>query len=431
MSDKHYKLFNSGQGSFLPESNPPSSQPKSMEVMLGGEKKQVPCSYMWKDVLIPGEFQKHVTGQTLSLNSGKIEDMAKEIKKYLANGNLVPIPYRDHDESTNAGFVVDAKVDKGRLFLLHQFIGERATVAALQNRVSVEIHAEKTDPKGNKYKNLIVHSSLTDDPVVTGQLPWEPLAASRGEHVDAPLYIFAASGTGRSKMDWAKIRKLLGVGDDVPQSKLEEMLAERMKDKDKVATLETEKTTLSNKVTTLENEKKQLRTDLDAKTTEAVSLSNKINKVVPSARELFFARSALTAAKDKAVTSGAVNAATADKIISRFAGEKGKIDAISLSATTTEADIGLAEGMARAIDTFEALEGNKAGPASSDESKTGDQGKSKERTQTNTKAGEKEGEEEDKDKDKDKDKPSVSKAVSHVTGRYRVPKGLEPAGSEK
>lgn len=375
-SNSSIELYTALQSAFVPEQSPKASLPRFIQVREGDNIKSVPVSYMWKDVLQPGNFFKELTGQSLSLDEHRLQKMLDTVLKYLANGNPIPIPYRDHDESKNAGFVVDARISNGRLELLHQFVGQGMVEHALRNHVSVLIKPTHKDPKGNEYEDCIAHSSLTEEPVIIGQQSWAPLAASRGRPDNAPLYLHAASRS--PNMDFSKLKKLLGLADNATdQEALDAAIA-------KFGTIEqaqqalaqktTECTTLSTKVTALQSE-------LDTKKQEVVTLSQRANPIKPTANEMYLSSRVLREERDKAIGGKAINAATADKVIQRYCGDT-KLQDISLSRAVGDTDIALLQGMNKAIEFFENVQGNT--PAPPDGETTGAQTRTDTRNDTQT-----------------------------------------------
>lgn len=417
-------LFIDGQEGFKADYFPSSDLPTHLKIKLGNEVRDIPCAYAWKDCLIPGQYRKHATDQELNLSTEDLAGMVATVKEYLKNGNAIPVPLKDHDEERNVGYVLDARMNEGRLELYHQLIGQDAALAALRNKVSVQIHGTHIDPKNNTYKRCIVHSSLTPSPVVTGQRDWAPIAASRGEQSVASTYVFAASRS--SDMTIAQLRALLGLGDTVSDADVLKAAGEKITGfkglETANAALTTEKTQLSQAVTAEKAKVTELTTKLEASKTEVVTLSQRVNKHKPSAHELYFAKEAITAKREAAIKSGAIIAAVADKAEVKYLGTI-KLDTISLSREVTDADVALADGLARTMDFYDTVAGNKPAPA--DGVQSGDQ----QRTAVDEKKGEGD-KDKAKDKDKDKDKVTEYKSAKDVTSaslrsRYKGPAGME------
>lgn len=412
-----FYLFDGNQGEF--KRTDPGSRPLYHDIKIGENMVRFPLSYMWKDALQAGEyFTKHATGQVLSLNRQELEEAAQTVKQFLANGNSIPIPFKDHKEERNIGFCVDARVQDGRLELLHQLIGVDHTLEALRNKISVKMRSQHVDPKGNTYKNCIVHSSLTDDPVVTGQNPWSAIAASRGEQSTDPIYVFAASR--KQTMNIAELRKLLGLADNVPDDEVLKKAHERLSG---VPAIEAKVTELTTKLTAADTKVTDLTNQLATKSTEVVTLSAKLQKTKPSASELYFAMTAVKAKREALVKAGAITAATADKIEKRFLGAT-DLNTISLSRESTEADISLSAGMATVLDTYEALEGNTVAPKEGEESNSQTVDDKKNDTGATGAVNDK-----DKDKNKDNKGPKNSRDVVNTMMGNRY-KGLQPAGAK-
>jgi hypothetical protein len=186
-------------------------------------------------------------------------------------------------------------------------------------------------------------------------------------------------------------------------------------------TLEGEKVSLSQKVQEKETKITELTTQLEAKKSEVVTLSQKVNKRMPSAHELYFAKEALTAKRQNAITSGPITAAIADRAEAKFLGTT-KLDSISLSRDVSDTDIALSAGMAQAMDFYDVIAGNKPGPASGEQ--TGDQNKPNKAPDPN-----KPNDEGNKGDDKNKTSFKSAKDVvaAQMSKRYAPPKAAATA----
>src|SRR6266516_159189 len=99
--------------------------PTHKEIIVGGEKRQVPCAYFWKDAIAVGEYVHPATKQKLSVDEKRIDGWVEKFNRMRAAGVEFPTP-TDHSAGAkdNLGFVLDAKRNGDRLALLHQAIGE-------------------------------------------------------------------------------------------------------------------------------------------------------------------------------------------------------------------------------------------------------------------------------------------------------------------
>lgn len=296
--------------------------PRSIKLKLGNDVKEVPVAYFWKDVIAIGDYCHPDTGQEFSVDANRLKHWDQTFKLMRQNGIDIPIP-RDHKEkaSENVGFVVDSRVQGSKLMLLHQIIGEEGAMEALRNRVSVKIMPSYKDAKGRVYKDAIVHSSLTPIPVITGQEAFSPLAASRGQQGDDPVFELAASRTGGSNMELlARLREVFGAdkSEDEIIACCREMQASR-------ATA-TEKDTMCSR---LQTQVADLTAQLEASEAQVVELSRSSN--LPDDSTMLLLGRSLKSEIDAAISSGGITPATAEAVKGLFG--KDKLNALALSRT--------------------------------------------------------------------------------------------------
>jgi len=127
-----------------------------------------------KDVVRIGRWVHPANGREVVFDAARLQRLAENTQKYLANGNKIPFP---------DGHSLKAKDNMG--FWPGPFIVHRdALVAVVEptdddakkgimdgsiDAVSVFIEPEVVDPKGNKYPEVITHVCATNYPVLTGQ----------------------------------------------------------------------------------------------------------------------------------------------------------------------------------------------------------------------------------------------------------------------
>ncbi len=130
--------------------------------------------YYWRDSVIPGHYVHPTAKWEMDIGDDDLSVFVAAFGKMRDNGVPVPI-VRDHKESADStlGYIVDAKLDGGRLHLLQQYLGDDARDVGLRNHVSVGIDPDHRDGQGRKYGKSIVHSAATPRPVMPGQ----------GEHI--------------------------------------------------------------------------------------------------------------------------------------------------------------------------------------------------------------------------------------------------------
>jgi hypothetical protein len=200
--------------------------PLSMPYQLsGGQVRQEPLSLFWKAVLAPGEYRHPVTGQLLRVDEPMLHRLAETANNMIAAGEEIPTPV-DHSDSArdNLGWVVDAKVEGGRLHLLHAAIGAEAAGIALRNRASVLLDPDYADAKGRRWGPAIIHSAYTAKPVVGGMDSFRPLfAASRpgAPAQQVPVLSLTPEPDMLTDATAAHIRAVLGLPANAPVGEAE------------------------------------------------------------------------------------------------------------------------------------------------------------------------------------------------------------------
>jgi hypothetical protein len=146
----------------------------------------------WKDVIQVGKYVHPVKGYRLDITPDRLQQHLKAFKEMQRNGVAVPIVLNHSEKAeNNTGWVVDAKVEGDRLFMLHKFLGEQARDVALKNYVSLGIEPNYKDGHGRGYGEAVVHSALTPVPVVPGQGDFVPLSMSGGQTADQDIFVLA------------------------------------------------------------------------------------------------------------------------------------------------------------------------------------------------------------------------------------------------
>lgn len=185
---------------------PQEGWPTKMRIKIGDEERDVPVTYLEKDVIEVGNYTHPITKQRFGVTEKRIDHWAKNVNDMNAAGLEIPTPI-DHAETQlarakhndpyvsaadNLGFVVGARRVGNRLRLTHQVIGEDALVKAMRNRASIYVLPEYVDERGRKWDDCIVHSAYTPMPVVSGMGAFLPIAASRdGGEGAAPVFTVA------------------------------------------------------------------------------------------------------------------------------------------------------------------------------------------------------------------------------------------------
>jgi hypothetical protein len=227
--------------------------PTQHTVKVGNETKQVPITYLDKDVIEEGEYVHPKTGQKVHATRQQLMSWKKKFDEMTMSGALEPTVPCDHrvGSKDNLGFVKAARLHevkdakgktKLRLNLTHALIGEDAPVLALRNRASLGIDPDFTDGKGKNWGSVIIHSAITPDPVVSGMGGFASTTMlSRGEQVDS-MYLLSAQQESNMKAEHKKMLcKHLGMepsdsmSDDDLMSMVDKEMSDRQSDMDGMA----------------------------------------------------------------------------------------------------------------------------------------------------------------------------------------------------
>lgn len=215
-----YYLSTSADADLKPAVTLGQGYPTHLKLKVGGEEKEVPVAYFWKDSIQAGQYVHPGTQQKLSVDAARIDGWVDKFHQMRAAGIEIPTPIDHSDKAKdNLGFVVDAKRTGDRLSLLHQVIGEDAAMTALRNRCSLCIEPDYVDERGKSWGDAFTHSAFTPVPVVSGMGSFVPFAASRDRQSETPIFYLSAD-SGGPEMDYKILREILGVAADVPDDKL-------------------------------------------------------------------------------------------------------------------------------------------------------------------------------------------------------------------
>lgn len=247
--------------------------PTSLKVKVGDAEKDLPVTYLDKDVIEVGEYIHPQTGQRFNVTGDRIDRWVKTFDAMRGAGIEIPAP-TDHSTSArnNLGFIVAARRVGSRLRLTHQVIGEDAVATAMRNRASIRLEPDYVDEKGKRWGEAIVHSAFTPVPVISGMGGFEPFNASRS--TDGTLiYQLARDFTGDDVMlnddQKAKIRALAvkaGKTQDQANALTDEQSIAFLLDS--AGTADTKVTEAATALSRVENERDELKRNLEAKTIE-------------------------------------------------------------------------------------------------------------------------------------------------------------------
>jgi hypothetical protein len=202
--------------------------PTEIAVKVGTEEKKIPVSYLEKDAAETGPYRHPVTGQEFELDEARMDMWADKFNKMRAAGVEIPCPI-DHSEKAedNRGFTVKLRRDGNKLRFTSQVVGEDGALLALRNRCSVKINPNFVDEKKRNWGEAIEHISFTPIPVISGQGPFVPIAASRG---GTPILILSKRSDPMPLNEQLvkSLRQRLGAADDVAEDKLVEQAVAKL-----------------------------------------------------------------------------------------------------------------------------------------------------------------------------------------------------------
>jgi len=139
-----------------------------------------------KDVVRIGKWVHPLNGKEVQFDSERLRKLAENTSRYLSNGNKIPFP-DGHSMKTrdNMGFWPGPFiVHKDALVAVVEPTDEDAKKGIVDgslDAVSVLIESDITDPKGQKYDEVITHVCGTNYPVLTEQGAFVELSRDSGK----------------------------------------------------------------------------------------------------------------------------------------------------------------------------------------------------------------------------------------------------------
>ena len=221
------------------------------------EEHGVPVRRFRKDIASVGTYKHPIYGWTLQITADRLDQWAGAFSRMLENGVNVPVVV-DHkrDSDSTIGHIVSMERDGDTLFAIHEIVGQRGLdLVDTVGLTSPWIDREFTDGKGRRYGEVIVHSSLTPEPVIPGQDAFRAIAASLKPLGAEAIFL----SQQEPDMDLSTLRELLGAGDELTDENATEMIAARIRDADGGKTeAETQLTASLSKVEQLEAKVREL-----------------------------------------------------------------------------------------------------------------------------------------------------------------------------
>lgn len=173
----------------------------------------VPRRKFRKDLIRVGTYVKDAADLEFQVTRDTLDHWVARFVEMKENGVRVPIPNTHKsagDADQNRGYVDDIFIDGDTLVMACEMIGEDGIEAAAKSDVSIYSPEEIVDGKGIRYERPIEHVALCTDPVVPGLGEFIPLAASLR--------------VKEQEMDLEKIKKALGIKEDLTVDNVEELI---------------------------------------------------------------------------------------------------------------------------------------------------------------------------------------------------------------
>lgn len=256
------------------------------------EENGLPVQLFRKEMLRVGKWTHPKHGWTLDVDAARLDRLASTFHTMKTNGYDVEVVVDHKPGAENVrGYLTDVYREGGTLFGTHKMIGADAiTLARRVKNVSVGIRRNFKDGAGHEYAEGIVHSAICQQPVVTNQEGFVPIAASSGG--EELVYAFSLSSNKEQTMKIEDLRTVLGLGDELTeenwQDKLKGLIGESKTALDaantKAGGLETQLSTAQGEVNDLKANAMNLSMDPDVLEELADANTLRIDALVPAGR---------------------------------------------------------------------------------------------------------------------------------------------------
>lgn len=137
-----------------------------------------------KDIISLGSYRTGPSKQTtLEVTPDRLNKWATRFNAARAAGVDFEVTV-DHSQKADGviGYLDRVFVEGGKLMGVHEFADDKAVELAQRvKNVSVEIHPDYVDGKGNGYGEMIIKSSLVQRPVVPGQSPFVAMSENQDD----------------------------------------------------------------------------------------------------------------------------------------------------------------------------------------------------------------------------------------------------------
>jgi hypothetical protein len=197
----------------------------SDKFLLAGARRTTlsgqPVQRFLKDLIPAGSFVHPATGEVINATPERLDKWARNFARMQQAGVKVPVPVtHTKNPEANRGWVEEVFVSDGKLFGALDLIGDDAIALASRVEVSIGVHPNFKDAQGTEYGEALDHVALVTDPVIPGQGPFLPIAASRDQSgvptEQRPLFVLSLSQD--NPMDFLKSLQTLPGFDKVTEA---------------------------------------------------------------------------------------------------------------------------------------------------------------------------------------------------------------------
>jgi hypothetical protein len=250
-----------------------------------------------KEIIRTGSFLKDSEELEFVISLDTLYYWASLFKTLKENGIKVPVQNGHWDSDTTYGYVVDMYVEEESLFAEMELFGEDVDTLVKTKDVSIYSPLEWTDGTGNTYVRPILHVALTAYPLIPGLKDFEELAASLFNRKE------------KKKMDWAKIKEVLGITEEIKDENGEELLLSA--------------------IAKMQEKAKKEKEDLVASLKEGKDSKKEKKELDPLTLSL--AQDNISSKLERLVEANKVTPSVKDELQELFVGDKGSNLSLSLS----------------------------------------------------------------------------------------------------
>jgi len=337
-----------------------SSQPEYMGVFLdegnftfasavGSDANGVPTQRFIKDIIHSGSYTHPLFGWNLDVNVKRMDDWVEKFNAMQKNGVDVEVVV-DHREDAEGvkGYVKEMFREGDTLYCIPEMIGQKGIdLASVVKNVSILVDRDYKDGKGNNYGEAISHVSIVQQPIVSNQNKFVPIAASKGKFITYPIFLLSQGDPKMNKTVLEELKKKLGIEDELTDDNILEMIGGQFETTNKLH---------KTQVGELENQLEGLKLELVESKKAASKISPEV-KIDPNLAE----QMGVTAEDqlNNLIESGKITPASKDIAVKLFIGPSGKRNLMALSLKSGQPS--LFSGLVEILKTNDPVElGEKA-----------------------------------------------------------------------